>query len=628
MRKNIIKLISLTTVLAMIFTMAVPVMADGPESIIYEGPDSVTEAEDTANDPANDPDGVLEETSVNEPAETADAEESYAPEGSGEAESIKEGGAPEQNETSMFYFDNPPQKDDSSSTDGTGTTGSDTEIKEGGSTEENETSIADISGDGKDDGKDSGNESGKDDGKDSGNDDPGKDDKKEDGIKYGTGLYNVGGVWKYFENGSFKAATGAVKRADTGSIHYVAGGIFSRSTGLAKSLFDNKCYYVVKGSFKASTGIAKSLFDKKKYYVKKGLLKRSTGVAKSLFDGKRYYVKKGVLTKATGIAKSLSAKKYYYVKKGVFTKATGVAKSLSSKKLYYVKNGVLKKSTGLAKSLFNKKYYYVNKGVFKKVTGVVKKISDGSLYYVKNGVLNTKFTGYAERVGDKRLIYIKSGKYRGAKKKLPEYTGTFNGLYYRKSYRLTGWRLIGRDPYYYKKGVLGTNTRYKGLNVDGSGRATGPLEKLIPVQAGLIAESITNDSMSMNDKLWACLNYVISVNGSRGNPRIPHYRGMDWPLVYANDVFGVRNGGNCFSYAAAFAWLAKGCGGKNVFACSDGGHAWAEVDGKLYDPEQYLDGPNRNIVGVGIYDGAVPAMWTSISLGAGEPYMHVRIPEI
>ena len=40
----------------------------------------------------------------------------------------------------------------------------------------------------------------------------------------------------------------------------------------------------------------------------------------------------------------------------------------------------------------------------------------------------------------------------------------------------------------------------------------------------------------------------------------------------------VDGAGNCFSYGAAFAYMAKAIGYKNVYCCNSGGHGWAEVD--------------------------------------------------
>ena len=59
---------------------------------------------------------------------------------------------------------------------------------------------------------------------------------------------------------------------------------------------------------------------------------------------------------------------------------------------------------------------------------------------------------------------------------------------------------------------------------------------------------------------------------------------MDWPIIYANDML-VDGGGDCYSYGAAFAYMGKAIGYENVYACNSGGHGWAEIEGKVYDPE-------------------------------------------
>ena len=42
------------------------------------------------------------------------------------------------------------------------------------------------------------------------------------------------------------------------------------------------------------------------------------------------------------------------------------------------------------------------------------------------------------------------------------------------------------------------------------------------------------------------------------------------------------------SYAAAFAYLANAVGMKKVYVICSGGHGWAEIGGKVYDPDWAL----------------------------------------
>ncbi len=128
--------------------------------------------------------------------------------------------------------------------------------------------------------------------------------------------------------------------------------------------------------------------------------------------------------------------------------------------------------------------------------------------------------------------------------------------------------------------------RYKGedWNVI-NGKATkvsGESAKTQHKALKLVAK-LTNSSMTKEQKLRKCFDHL-KVSYTEKNPRVPHYRGNDWPIIYANDI--LDNGvGNCFSYAATFGYMARGIGYTNVYACNSGGHGWAEIDGKVYDPE-------------------------------------------
>ena len=82
--------------------------------------------------------------------------------------------------------------------------------------------------------------------------------------------------------------------------------------------------------------------------------------------------------------------------------------------------------------------------------------------------------------------------------------------------------------------------------------------------------------------------------------------------------------GDCYSYGAAFAFMAKAIGYTNVYACNSGGHGWAEVDGKVYDPEwsRHHSSPG-SYYGVGYNDPCDVDYKGGIS--AGEWWMHVKV---
>ena len=107
------------------------------------------------------------------------------------------------------------------------------------------------------------------------------------------------------------------------------------------------------------------------------------------------------------------------------------------------------------------------------------------------------------------------------------------------------------------------------------------------VRAMQLVEKVTNNSMTKEQKLWACYVHIRD-SYPEYNPRIPHFAGEGWHTLYANDIFvgkDGKKGGNCISVGAAFAYMAKAIGYENVYAVNGTGHGWAEVDNKVYDAE-------------------------------------------
>ena len=140
-------------------------------------------------------------------------------------------------------------------------------------------------------------------------------------------------------------------------------------------------------------------------------------------------------------------------------------------------------------------------------------------------------------------------------------------------------------------------------------------------RAHRLLASITTADMSKEKKLRKCFVYVRDAYRER-RPRSPHYHGMDWPVVYANDMF-VRGYGNCFSFASAFAYLAKAIGYENVYCCNSGTHGWAEINGLIYDPEQSKNHSNSTYYGK-TYDFVAKTNYRA-AIAPGYAWMHVKI---
>ena len=120
-------------------------------------------------------------------------------------------------------------------------------------------------------------------------------------------------------------------------------------------------------------------------------------------------------------------------------------------------------------------------------------------------------------------------------------------------------------------------------------------ESEIIAAAEAAVANCTDSSMTKEEKLRAAFDYLKN-NYLEGLLR-DTYVGEDWAKVYAYDML-VKGKGDCFSYGASFAYLAKAIGSNDVYACSTGGHGWAEVEGRVYDPEWSLHSDKYSYFGM------------------------------
>ena len=95
-------------------------------------------------------------------------------------------------------------------------------------------------------------------------------------------------------------------------------------------------------------------------------------------------------------------------------------------------------------------------------------------------------------------------------------------------------------------------------------------------------------------------------------------------FLSAEDLKLFRNGyGNCFSYAAAFAYLAKAIGYSKCYACNSGGHGWSEIDGLIYDAEWSMHSTKYTYYALS-YDTTTDVPYKS-ALTVGSTYAHVAV---
>lgn len=201
-----------------------------------------------------------------------------------------------------------------------------------------------------------------------------------------------------------------------------------------------------------------------------------------------------------------------------------------------------------------------------------------------------KYKNQWQKTNGRYYYYDKTGrKLKGLQK--------ISGKYYyfdSKNIQRTGWQKIGNNYYFFrisagKGGYLLKSRTVNGIKLYANGRAklTGDsLDKLgILIKANQIVESITNENMTKTQKLRKCFDYVKNTYGYATRRQFSAVK--NWERAYAKDMFYYGKG-NCFSYASAFAYLANAVGYTNVYVVSSGGHGWAEINGKVYDPDWAL----------------------------------------
>lgn len=154
-----------------------------------------------------------------------------------------------------------------------------------------------------------------------------------------------------------------------------------------------------------------------------------------------------------------------------------------------------------------------------------------------------------------------------------------------------GWRKVklkGKWAYCYfgpKKGIMSRDCRdMNGFTIGKDGRAritpANRRKMRMMVKANEIVDQITKPTWSREKKLSACYAWVCKAPGY--TPRVFDMK-KDWGPIYAKDIF-FGEGGNCFSFSSAFAFLANAIGYEDVYVCTDTDHGWAEINGLVYDP--------------------------------------------
>lgn len=301
-------------------------------------------------------------------------------------------------------------------------------------------------------------------------------------------------------------------------------------------------------------------------------------------NGWRYYDASGnVLSNGE---KTVNGKNYYFSKEGYLL--TGFQYIGSD--IYYFSAGGSTPDTGLGVKNtssgwknFGGKVYYLTKG--KAARGWMT-IGKQKFYFYNAGDLNNKgklLTGF-QTIGKYTYYFKGSGNY-GTKGKM-----------------LTGWQTLNNKRYYfYSNGRMAKNTYIQGYQVTKSGALSAKAFALQKKVKSVVAKK-TKKCKSKSAKLKAC--YMYTVKSFKYKRSYSFKKTNSWEMNYAYTML-TKKRGNCYNYAAVFAFLAREVGydAKAItgrITAARGGftpHSWVEIKmGKktyLFDPEmQHAKGYN------------------------------------
>lgn len=154
-----------------------------------------------------------------------------------------------------------------------------------------------------------------------------------------------------------------------------------------------------------------------------------------------------------------------------------------------------------------------------------------------------------------------------------------------------GWNKIGKKAYYFDdKAVMVKNKTIHKVKLNAKGEAKLNDRAKVMIKAQSVADKKTKATQSKAQKLKACYNYVAKCGYA---PKFLSTSGSGWEVKYADDM--LQNGkGNCYSFATAFGMLARACGydakivtgTMSLNGNKSQPHAWVEIGGKVYDPQQ------------------------------------------
>lgn len=163
----------------------------------------------------------------------------------------------------------------------------------------------------------------------------------------------------------------------------------------------------------------------------------------------------------------------------------------------------------------------------------------------------------------------------------------------------TGWLQLPDGLYFFNAdGTMAVNTTVGNYEIgsDGKAASNSPLAQVVNTAIA----AVTTPEMTNDEKLRACYQYIIDTCSYKRSYETPS---GDWTGTYALEILTTGQG-NCYRYAAGFAYLAKGLGYDvrvvtGTIKAARGGvtpHGWVEIrmgdawyifDAEMQDAKEY-----------------------------------------
>ena len=185
---------------------------------------------------------------------------------------------------------------------------------------------------------------------------------------------------------------------------------------------------------------------------------------------------------------------------------------------------------------------------------------------------------------------------KSSKEKRRSYEGKY--YYVLKDGRIRkGWNTIGKNLYYFgkKTGAMVVNKKVSGITllpdgkaqksyINSDGKKVTSLDVSIRIKCIKALKKRGAYNKSKSKQLRAAWTYLTDRKTFHYSKIYPNLKDKQWTKKYANRMLS-SHGGNCYGYAAAFAYVAKGLGYSarvctGTVASALGGrtdHAWTEV---------------------------------------------------